>query len=206
MSYILYQMHLSGNCYKVRLVLHQLGLPYQLVEIDLQKGETREQEFLRKNPIGKTPTLELPDGRFLAESNAITFYLAEGSPLIPAERYDRADMLRWQFFEQYSHEPYIAVARSWMKFIEGGAEAKKDEFAGWHKKGYQALDVMEKHLGIHDFFAANQYSLADISLYAYSHVAQEGGFDLSPYKNIRAWFARVENQPDYIAIDWHKEE
>ncbi len=195
----LYQMQESGNCYKVRLAASQLGVALELVEMGLHDGATRKPAFLALNPNGRTPLLQLDDGRCLPESNAILFYLADGSPLIPAERFLRAEVLQWMFFEQYSHEPYVAVARFWWSFAPNGREAKKDRFAEWWEKGHAALQVMDQHLARNDFFAG-AYSIADISLYAYTHVAHEGAFDLSPYKALNAWLARVASEPRHIPI------
>ncbi|PKQ04035.1 MAG: glutathione S-transferase [Alphaproteobacteria bacterium HGW-Alphaproteobacteria-12] len=198
----LYQMQDSGNCYKVRLAAARLGLPLELVGIDILKGESRTDDFLRRNPNGRVPTLEFDDGRTLAESNAIMFYLAEGTPLLPAARFARAEALQWMFFEQYSHEPYIAVARFWHSIKPGGREEKKDRFPEWHERGYQALAVMERHLSTHDWFAGDACSIADIALYAYTHVAHEGDFDIAPYKAIGAWMERLRAEPGHVPMDW----
>lgn len=195
----LYQFHPSGNCYKVRLLLNQLGTPFEVVEMDLMAGATRTPEFKAKNPIARVPTLELEPGKFLAESNAILWYFAEGTPFIPTDKLERARMLQWMFFEQYSHEPYIAVARAWIAFF-GVPAGKERELEERIQKGYTALDVMEGELKQRPFFAGNQYSLADIALYAYTHVAEEGRFDLSRYPAIRAWFERVQAQPRHLRI------
>lgn len=198
----LYSMQSSGNCYKLRLALHQTGTPFVLADMDVLKGETRTPEFLAKNPCGKVPLLELPDGRFLAESNAGLFYLAKGTPLLPDNPFEQAKVLQWMFFEQYSHEPYIAVARFWWSLAPGGQEKKANEFKNWHKKGYEALDIMEQRLQKHDFLAAGRYTIADIALYAYTHVAAQGGFDLAPYQAIRKWLSRVNSQKNHVDIDW----
>ncbi|MEQ8266670.1 MAG: glutathione S-transferase family protein [Parvibaculum sp.] len=198
----LYQMQDSGNCYKVRLLARQLGLPLELVDIDILKGESRTEGFLARNPNGRVPTLELDDGRFLAESDAILFYLAEGTPFLPEDRLARAEALQWMFFEQYSHEPYIAVARFWWSLKPGGREERKDRFAEWHERGHQALAVMERHLSKHDWFAGGAYSVADIALYAYTHVAHEGDFDLSPYKSISGWMDRIGQRPGHVPMAW----
>ncbi|ABS63910.1 Glutathione S-transferase domain [Parvibaculum lavamentivorans DS-1] len=198
----LYQMQDSGNCYKVRLLAHKLGLPLELVDIDILKGESRTEDFLARNPNGRVPALELEDGTTLAESNAIMFYLAEGTPFLPQDRRARARALQWMFFEQYSHEPYIAVARFWWTIKPGGREERKDRFAEWHERGYQALAVMERHLARHDWFAGNACSIADFALYAYTHVAHEGAFDLAPYKAIGRWMDRIRNAPDHIPMEW----
>ncbi|MFN4228686.1 glutathione S-transferase family protein [Parvibaculum sp.] len=198
----LYQMQDSGNCYKVRLTAHMLGLPLELVDIDILKGESRSEDFLRRNPNGRVPMVEFEDGHILAESNAIMFYLAEGTPLLPEDRFSRAQALQWMFFEQYSHEPYIAVARFWHSIKPGGREEKKDRFPEWHERGYQALAVMERHLSAREWFAGDDCSIADIALYAYTHVAHEGGFDLSPYGAIKGWMARLSAQPNHVPMDW----
>jgi glutathione S-transferase len=195
----LYQFHASGNCYKVRLLLHQLGIPFEAVETDIMAGATRTPEFKAKNPIARVPTLELEPGTFLAESNAILWYFAEGTPFIPTGKLERARMLQWMFFEQYSHEPYVAVARAWIAFF-GIPAGKERELEERIQKGYAALDVMEGELKKRPFFAGDRYSLADIALYAYTHVAEEGRFDLSRYPAIRAWFERVQAQPRHLRI------
>ena len=194
----LYDFLESGNGYKVRLLLHQLDIPYQRIELDITRGETRTPDFLARNRNGRIPTLELEDGTALAESNAIQFYLAEGTPFLPAGRIERAQVLQWMFFEQYSHEPYIAVVRFWCH--TGEAEKRPDEVAARRQRGYDALAVMEDHLHHRDFFAAGRYTIADIALYAYTHVAHEGGFDLAPYTAVNAWLARVRSQPRHIPI------
>ena len=193
----------SGNGYKVWLLLSQLGLPFQRIERDILKGETRTPEFLKKNPNGRIPTLELDDGTFLFESGAIIWYLAEGTQFAPADQMARARTLQWMFFEQYSHEPYIAVARFWKHFFDKLTPQQEAALPDILKKGYAALDVMEKHLATNTYFVDNRYGLADIALYAYTHVAHEGGFDLSPYPHLTAWLARVKAQPKHVTIE-HK--
>ena len=193
----------SGNGYKTWLLMSQLGQPYQRIERDILKGETRTPEFLKKNPNGRIPTLELEDGTFLFESGAILWYLAEATRFAPAGRLERAETLQWMFFEQYSHEPYIAVARFWKHFFDTLTPQQEANLPDIMKKGYAALDVMERHLTGHDFFVGERYGLADIALYAYTHVAYEGGFDLSRYPHITAWLARVKAQPGHVTID-HK--
>ncbi len=193
----------SGNGYKTWLLLSQLGLPFKRIECDILKGETRTLEFLKKNPNGRIPTLELADGTFLFESGAILWYLAEGTPFAPADRLARARTLQWMFFEQYSHEPYVAVARFWKHFFDKLTPQQEAALPDIMKKGYAALDVMEKHLATHTFFVDSRYGLADIALYAYTHVAHEGGFDLSRHPHINAWLAYVKAQPGHVSID-HK--
>jgi len=194
----LYDYLPSGNGYKVRLLLSQLGIRFRLVETDILKGETRTPEFRAINPNGRIPVLELEDGRGLAESDAILFYLAEGTPFLPEERFARAEVLQWMFFEQYSHEPYIAVARFWTHYLGKAVDAERIE------RGYQALDVMERHLGGRRFFVGERHTIADIALYAYTHVAHEGGFDLAAYPNVRAWLARVAAEPGHVPITQQK--
>ena len=198
----LYQMQDSGNCYKVRLAAHQLGLKLELADVDILKGESRTGAFLKRNPNGRVPTLELDGGRTLPESNAILFWLAEGTPLLPGDRFARAQALQWMFFEQYSQEPYIAVARFWHSIKPGGREEKAAMFPEWHRRGHDALAVMEQHLSTHDWFAGGAYSVADIALYAYTHVAHEGGFDLAPYAAVNAWLARVQSQRLHVPMSW----
>ncbi len=190
----------SGNCYKVRLAMAQLGRPFTRIEYDTDHGATRTPAFLAKNPNGRVPVLELDDGTCLAESDAILWYLAEGTALLPEDRLERARVLQWMFFEQYSHEPYIAVVRHWIKhrLLDSAREA---QLAERRTKGYAALDVMEKHLGSRAFLVGERYSIADIALYAYTHVAHEGEFDLAPYSGVRAWLDRLRAQPGHMTID-----
>jgi glutathione S-transferase len=195
----LYDYFDSGNGYKVRLLLHQLAIPFELVELDIMKGETHTPAFLAKNPNGRIPTLELEDGGFLAESNAILFYLAEGTSFLPEDRLARARVLQWMFFEQYSHEPYVAVARFWLKHMDLD-ERRRAELAERQDKGRAALGVMERHMAEHDFLAGGAYSIADIALYAYTHVADEGGYDLEDFPAVRAWLERVRRQPGHVEI------
>jgi len=199
---VLHQMQMSGNCYKVRLTARQLGVPIALKDYPLHGGETRQPAFLAKNPNGRVPMLEFEDGRTLAESGAIIWHLAEGTKLAPDSKWDRAQALQWMFFEQYSHEPYIAVARFWLKFAAKEDLAKKQHLVGeWHDKGNAALGVMNTHLATHDWFGGARYSIADIALYGYTHSAADGGFDLSQYPAVSTWLARVAAQPGHIALD-----
>jgi glutathione S-transferase len=197
----------SGNAYKVRLLLTQLGLGFERIEYDVDRGATRTPEFLRtKNLNGRIPVLEFEGGRCLAESNAILWYLGEGTPFVPAaatdhERWLRAEVLQWMFFEQYSHEPNIATLRFWITHhVEMTSERQAAE-PGKRKQGVAALEVMEQHLATRGFFAGERYTIADIALYAYTHVAHEGGFDLAPFAAVRAWLSRVAAQPGHIAIN-----
>jgi len=195
----LYDSLSSGNAYKVRLFLRQLGIPFARVEVDVMKGETRTPEFLRRNPNGRVPVLELESGAHLPESNAILYYLAEGTPFLPDGRWERAQVLQWMFFEQYSHEPNIAVARFWIRFV-GVTADKRALLEQKQQLGYAALGVMEGHLAKRAFFVADQYSIADIALYAYTHVAGEGGFDLGRFPAVHAWLERVRSQPGHTPI------
>jgi glutathione S-transferase len=199
----LYSMQRSGNCYKVRLALAQLNMPYELVEIDILKGETRTPDFLGKNPSGHVPLLEASPGRFLPESGAILWYLAGGSELAPDSRLDRAETLQWMFFEQHSLEPYLGAAHFWLGLVKGGRELQMHAVEEWMEHGYRAFSVMEKHLVTHDFFAADRYTIADIALYGYTHIANECDFDLTGYPAIRAWLKRIAEQPSHVRMDWH---
>ncbi len=198
----LHQMQMSGNCYKVRLAARQLGIPITLRDYGLHDGSTRTPDYLAKNPNGRVPMLELEDGRMLPESGAILFFLAEGTPLIPDAKWDRAQMLQWMFFEQYSHEPYVAVARFWLRYApKAELEKKKHLVPEWHEKGNAALGVMETHLKTQDWFAGNRYCIADIALYGYTHSAAEGGFELARYPQVSRWLARVREQKGHIELD-----
>jgi glutathione S-transferase len=196
----------SGNAYKVRLLLTHLGIPFERLEYDTDRGATRTPEFLAiKNPNGRIPVLELPDGRCLAESNAILWYLAEGTPYLPTAegeegRWQRAEVLHWMFFEQYSHEPNIATVRHWIAHNVEMTPERVAALPGKRRWGEAALAVMEQHLRARPFFVGGRYTIADIALYAYTHVAHEGGFDLAPYENVRAWLARVAAQPRHLKI------
>jgi glutathione S-transferase len=189
----------SGNGYKIRLLLAQLQRAYRWVELDILSGATRTPGFLAKNPNGRIPTLELDEGTFLAESNAILWYLADGTRFIPSDAVARAQVLQWMFFEQYSHEPYVATPRFIVKHLPAGSP-RRAELPGRLKQGHAALAVMEGQLTAHRFFVAETYSIADIALYAYTHVAHEGGLDLEPYPQVRAWIARVAEKPGYVPL------
>ncbi len=197
--YRLYDDPISGNGYKVRLVLAQLHIAYQYHTLDIMKGETRQPTFLTKNPLGKIPVLETPDGRFLSESNAILWYLARGRSFGPATPDEEYETLRWMFFEQYSHEPHIGVARFW-HHLPAMSELQRKLLPERLEKGHQALAIMEQHLTGADYLVGNRYGIADIALYAYSHVAEEGGFDLSGYPALGAWLKRVARQPNHVTI------
>jgi glutathione S-transferase len=197
--FTVYGMADSGNCYKVKLALEQLQLPYRWVEVDSTRGETRSKQFLAMNPNGKVPTLGLEDGGYLPESNAILNYLAEGSRLLPADRLGRARVLQWMFFEQYSHEPYVAVARAILRY-QPPDSPRRAELPRLQERGNQALAVMDQHLSSEPFFAGRQYSVADIALFAYTHCAADGGFDLARYPGVRAWLERVQAQPRFVPL------
>ena len=194
-----YGMSSSGNCYKVRLLLEQLQQPYEWIETDVRTGVTREPQFLDRNPNGRVPTLEYEPGRYLAESDAILVYLAEGSGFWPQQRLQRAQVLQWMFFEQYSHEPYVAVARFICVALPAQHE-RRAELPRLHERGYQALAVMEQHLARERFFVGDAYSIADIALYAYTHAAGEGGFELQRFPAVRTWIARVQDQPRFVPM------
>lgn len=195
----LYDYLPSGNGYKVRLLLRLLDVGFELIERDIMKGETRTPAFLAMNSNGRIPLLELEDGTFLPESNAILFYLAEGTPFLPGDRLGRARALGWMFFEQYNHEPNIAVVRFWMEHA-GMTPEREAMLPAKRAGGYAALGVMERHLADRDWFVGDTPTIADISLYAYTHVAHEGGFDLADYPAIRAWLARLAALPGYVPI------
>jgi len=195
----LYDYLASGNGYKVRLLLRLLDLPFERVEVDILRGESRTPEFLAKNPEGRIPVLRLDDGTYLFESNAIVSYLAEGTPYLPTERLARAQVLQWMFWEQYSHEPNIATVRHWVQHL-GVPEEKRALFEQKRTLGVRALNVMEGHLEGRAFFVGDRFSVADIALYAYTHVAPEGGFDLGPYPRVRAWLDRVRDRPRFTPI------
>ncbi len=189
----------SGNCYKIKLLLELLEIEHQWIPVDILAGETHTEAFLGKNPTGKIPLLELDDGRTLSESNAILNFLANGSPLLPSDPFVQAKILQWQFFEQYSHEPYIAVARFIAKYLGLPAE-RKEEFDSKQAGGHQALKVMETQLSKTSYLVGEQLTIADLSLFGYTHVADEGGFELSAYPAISHWIERVQSTPGYVAM------
>ena len=189
----------SGNGYKIRLLLTRLGIPFERIEYDIDRGATRTPEFLRKNPNGRIPVLEFEDGRLLAESDAILWYLAEGTPFLPEDPFERALVLQWMFFEQYSHEPNIATLRYWITH-NLLTEERRAQVETKRKLGYAALDVMEGHLGTRRYLVGEHVTIADLALYAYTHVAEEGGFEIARYGAIRAWLGRVADHPRHIPI------
>ncbi len=185
---------------QVKLLLALLDLDHAWIHIDIAGGDTRSQDFRDRNPVGKIPLLELRDGRYLSESNAILNYLADGTEYLPADRYERAQVLQWQFFEQYSHEPYIAVARTIAKF-QGLPDERRAEYESKREGGHEALAVLEQRLAVCPYLVAGRYTIADIALYAYTHVAGEGGFELGAYPAIKAWIARVAAHPRHVTIE-----
>lgn len=199
---VLHEYSQSGNCYKIRLVAALLGLPIGRREYDILKGETRTPEFLANvNPNGRIPVLQVGD-RFIPESNAACFYVGDGTPLVPEDRFDRADMLRWMFFEQYNHEPNVATLRFWLAFVgeDNLGELQRAQLPAKRAAGEAALKLMDDHLAAHDWFAGGRLSLADVALYAYTHVAEEGGFDLAAYPAVTSWLRRIEQAPGFVPM------
>ena len=195
---LLYDSPVSGNCYKVRLLLAHLGIPYERRELDVVDRSNRPDVLGGLNPALRVPTIVLDDGRALGESGAILWYFGDGTQFVPDDKYDRAQVLQWMFFEQYDHEPNIAVARFWLGHTN---EDVSDRLPKWHEGGNKALRAMERHLEGRTFLVGDTMTIADIALYAYTHVADEGGFDLQQYPAVRAWLDRVSAQPGHITID-----
>src|ERR1700677_5181777 len=200
--YKLYSMQRSGNSYKVRLALALLNAPYRAIEVDILRGESRTPDFLAMNPSGQVPLLEVADGRYLAESNAILWYVAVGSSLAPESRVERAEALQWMFFEQHALEPNIGAAYFWLSLVKGGRDLQTHALEDWMERGYAALQVMENHLKIHEYFATGQLTVADIALYGYTHVADRCDYDLATFPAIRAWLRRIEQTRGFVAMDW----
>jgi glutathione S-transferase len=196
---LLYDSPVSGNCYKVRLLLAHLRIPYERHTMDVVDRSNRREVLGQLNPSLRVPTLVLDDGRALGESGAILWYFGEGTPLLPDDSFDRAQVLQWMFFEQYDHEPAIAVARFWLAY-SGRPESVQDKLDGWHEQGNRALAAMEQHLDGRRWFVGDAMTIADIALYAYTHCADEGGFDLEPSPSIRAWLERVAAQPGHVPM------
>ena len=191
---------ISGNCYKLQLAAAQLGVDYEWHEVDIMAGETRTPEYRAMNANGKVPLMALPDGRYLPESNAILCYLADGTALAGSDRFGRANILQWMFFEQYSHEPYIATSRFIVQYL-GNPPERQDDLEQKRKQGYRALKIMDRHLSSNDFFANDAYSIADIALFAYTHVAHEGGFDLFAYSKLNEWLDRVRGTEGFVGMN-----
>lgn len=190
----------SGNCYKVKLLMALLDIAHEWIHVDILAGESRGPEFRAMNPVGKIPTLELPGGEFMSESNAILNYLATDTEYLPADPLSRARVLQWQFFEQYSHEPGVAVARFIQKYL-GLPDERRAAYEAAQAKGARALSIMEQHLSKRPYFVDDRYTIADITLYAYTHVADEGGFDMPSYPAIGAWLERVASHPQHVTMD-----
>jgi glutathione S-transferase len=199
--YKLYSMQRSGNCYKVRLALGQLGIPYELQEIDILKGESHTPDFLAMNPSGQIPLLQVAPGSYLAESNAILWFLAEHSLLLGDSPIERASVLQWLFFEQHAIVPNIGAAYFWLALVKGGRELQRHALDDWMEEGNRSLAVLERHLGQNRFVAGESYSIADIALYAYTHLAPTCDFDLAPFPHVRRWIERVAREPGHIAMD-----
>lgn len=191
----------SGNCFKIQLICALLQIEHHYIDIDLLKGDTKSPEFLNKAPVGKIPIIELEDGRVLSESNAIINFLARGSALYPDDSFVQAKIQQWQFFEQYSHEPYIAVARFIQHYL-GLPEDRRKQYERKHPPGYKALDIMDNQLANTNYLVGDECSTADIALYAYTHVAHEGGFDLTRFSHIKRWLKQIEDLPGYVAMNY----
>jgi glutathione S-transferase len=200
--YKLYSMQRSGNSYKVRLALALLNTPYRAIEVDILRGESRTPDFLAMNPSGQVPLLEVAEGRYLAESNAILWYVAGGTPLAPESRIERAEALQWMFFEQHALEPNIGAAYFWLALVKGGRDLQTHALEDWMERGYAALQVMENHLKTREYFAAGQLTVADIAMYGYTHVADRCDFDLATFPAIRTWLRRVEQTRGFVPMDW----
>jgi glutathione S-transferase len=203
--YKLYSMQRSGNSYKVRLALALLNAPYRAIEIDILRGESRTPDFLAKNPSGQVPLLEVAERRYLAESNAILWYVAAGTSLAPDTQIERAEALQWMFFEQHALEPNIGAAYFWLSLVKGGRALQTHALEDWMERGYAALQVMENHLKTTPYFAAGQLTVADIALYGYTHVADRCDYDLEAFPAIRAWLRRVEQTPGFVDMEWRPE-
>lgn len=200
--YTLYSMQRSGNCYKVRLALAQLGVAYNRVEIDILKGETRTPDFLARNPSGHIPLLEIAPGRFLAESNAILCFLAERSHLLARDPVERAAIMQWLFFEQHAVVPNIGAAYFWLCLVKGGRDLQRHALDDWLEEGQRALAVMNRHLSENRYFAGERYSIADVAIYAYTHLAPLCDFELAPFPALQDWLARVAAEPGHIGMDF----
>jgi glutathione S-transferase len=199
--FTLYSMQRSGNSYKARLALAQLNEPYRLVEVDILKGESRTPEFLAKNPNGQIPLLEVSPGRFLAESNAILWYVAGRSRFAPEDRLERAETMQWMYFEQHAIAANIGQAYFWLALVKGGRELQQHNLEEWMEVGHRSLRIMDRHLENHEFFVANRYTIADMALYAYTHIAHEADFDLTAFPAIQRWLGRVAREPGHIRFE-----
>ena len=199
--YTLYSMQRSGNCYKVRLALAQLDIPHRLIDIDFLKGETHTPDFLAKNPNGQIPLLEIEPDLYLAESNAILWFLAEGTPLVGDTPLHRARVLQWMFFEQHAIVPNVGAAYFWLCLVKGGRELQQHTLDDWMEEGQRSLGVLDKHIGGHRFFAGDRYTIADAALYSYTHLAEQSEFDLTRFPALRDWLARVAAESRHVAMD-----
>ena len=202
MSLTLHAMQRSANCYKVRLLMAHLGVPFVLKDVDILRGDTRTPQFLAMNPRGRVPVLQLDDGTVLIESNAILMYLGEGTQFVPTDKVERAVMMQWLFFEQNSHHPSIGEARFWMSLIPGGRELKRDLIDDWMEQGEEALGRMEARLGTQPYIAGGTMTLADIALYANTHLAHEADLDLAHFPAVRDWVERIAALPGHVGMDW----
>lgn len=202
MGLVLHAMQRSANCYKVRLALAHLGLPFRLRDVDILRGDTRTPDFLAMNPRGRVPVLQLEDGTVLIESNAILMYLGEGTALVPRDRIERARMMQWLFFEQNAHHPSIGEARFWLSLIPGGRELKRDLIDEWMENGEAALARMDAQLARSPYIAGDSFTLADVALYANTHVAHEADMSLAPFPAVRDWVGRIAAMPCHVDMDW----
>jgi glutathione S-transferase len=200
--FTLYSMQRSGNSYKVRLAMAQLAEPYRLVEVDILQGESRTPEFLAKNPNGQIPLLEISPGRYLAESNAILWYVGGRSRFAPEDRLERAETMQWMYFEQHAIAANLGQAYFWQVLVKGGRELQEHNLEEWMEAGHRSLRIMERHLSDHDYFVANRYTIADMALYAYTHIAPDADFDLAPYPAVQRWLGRIAREPGHIRFDW----
>jgi len=199
--YTLYSMQRSGNSYKVRLALAQLQIPHKLVEVDILKGESHTPDFLAKNPNGQVPLLEIEPGHYLAESNAILWFLTEGTPLAGLSRLEHARVLQWMFFEQHAIVPNIGAAYFWLCLIKGGRDLQRHALDDWMEEGTRSLNILDRHIANNRYFAGEHFTIADIAIYSYTHLAEQSEFDLSPFSALRAWHQRVENQPGFVPME-----
>ncbi len=199
--YTLYSMQRSGNSYKVRLALAQLEIPHNLVEVDILKGESHTPDFLAKNPNGQVPLLEIESGHHLAESNAILWFLAEGTPLTGHTPIEHARVLQWMFFEQHAIVPNIGAAYFWLCLVKGGRDLQRHALDDWMEEGTRSLSILDKHIAKHPYFAGDRFTIADIAIYSYTHLAEQSDFDLSPFSALREWHSRVEAQPRFVPME-----
>jgi glutathione S-transferase len=202
MSLVLHAMQRSANCYKVRLLLARLGTPFVLKDVDILRGDTRTPAFLAMNPLGRVPVIQLSDTTVLVESNAILMYLGEGTDFVPQDKVERAVMMQWLFFEQNAHHPSIGEARFWMSLVPGGRELKRDLIDDWMERAEAALSRMETQLGKTPFIAGEHLTLADLALYANTHLAHEADMDLALFPGVRAWVGRIAALPGHVGMDW----